>query len=80
MRCCIQEEEMKMSIGTIATSVMRALGILDDQDMYMKQMGGVKKLRVVGSGMLEQDVSEIYKSESYQKAQRQASRVLSKNA
>lgn len=69
-----------MSIGTIATSVMRALGILDDQDMYMKQMGGVKKLRVVGSGMLEQDVSEIYKSESYQKAQRQASRVLSKNA
>jgi hypothetical protein len=35
--------------------VMKFFGILDEKDMYMKDHGGGKNLRLVGDSMLKQD-------------------------
>ncbi|MFK4132241.1 hypothetical protein ACI2KR_08100 [Pseudomonas luteola] len=47
------------------------------QEALIRSLGQVKTLRVEGRGMVTQDVNEIYESESYQKAQKNAHRILS---
>lgn len=61
-------------------AVMKFFGMLDEKDMYMKAKGGVKNLHIVGRGMLKQDIEEIYSSESYQKAQKMAKHIVTKQA
>ena len=59
---------------------LRLVGALDSRDDYMKSRGGMRNVRVVGRGGIEQDISEIYNSSSYKEAQHTADSVISRRA